>query len=35
MSAGPWFQTLFADRVGGADSGKGTRRSATRTGAIP
>jgi len=23
MSADPWFQTLFADRIGGADSGKG------------
>ena len=24
MSADPWFQTLFADRIGGADYGKGT-----------
>src|SRR5437660_7437735 len=24
MSADPWFQTLFADRVGGANYGKGT-----------
>ena len=24
MSADPWFQTLFADRIGGAAYGKGT-----------
>src|SRR5690242_6050655 len=24
MSADPWFQTLFADRIGGANYGKGT-----------
>src|SRR5205823_2864708 len=24
MAADPWFQTLFADRVGGANYGKGT-----------
>ena len=24
MSADPWFQTLFADRIGGASYGKGT-----------
>src|SRR5919199_3236222 len=24
MSADPWFQTLFADRLGGANYGKGT-----------
>ena len=23
-AADPWFQTLFADRIGGADYGKGT-----------
>ena len=24
MSADPWFQSLFADRIGGANYGKGT-----------
>ena len=24
MSSDPWFQTLFADRIGGANYGKGT-----------
>src|SRR5271154_485222 len=24
MSSDPWFQTLFADRIGGASYGKGT-----------
>ena len=35
MSAGPWFQTQFADRTGGANYGTGARRSATRLGVIP
>lgn len=28
MSADPWFQTLFADRIGGANDAPATRDSA-------